>query len=174
MWMCLLPTQTPALLLRFLGPLYLRWTSLPLREDGKFFTASQMDGEYRISLTFGKCEVEKADFFYINRQFKIFCLPVSLCSTQHTLHLCTTCRPTPQITWKKNGQQIVDGQNSFEVRSYFYGRRLVITNVNRESHQDNYTCEANNSRGNVDPIVRKINLEVKGKLSSIICVLCNM
>ena len=81
MWMCLLPTQTPALLLRFLGPLYLRWTSLPLREEGKFFTASQMDGEYRMSLTFGKCEVEEADFFYINRQFKMFCLPVSLCST---------------------------------------------------------------------------------------------
>ncbi|CAH3112342.1 unnamed protein product [Pocillopora meandrina] len=80
---------------------------------------------------------------------------------QRILYCFANGRPAPQITWKKNGQQIVDGQNSFEVRSYFYGRRLVITNVNRESHQDNYTCEANNSRGNVDPIVRRINLEVK-------------
>ena len=104
----------------------------------------------------------------------MFCLPVSLCSTQHTLHLCTTCSPTPEIKWKKNGQQIVNGQNSFEIPGYYYGHRLIITNVNRESHQDVYTCEANNSRGNVYPMVRTINLEVKGKLSSIICLLCNM
>lgn len=77
------------------------------------------------------------------------------------LHLCTNCRPTPEITWKKNGKRIVHGQNSYEIPRHYFGRRLVITNVNRESHQDVYTCEANNSRGNVYPIVRSINLEVK-------------
>ena len=172
--MCLLPTQTPALLLRFLGPLYLRWTSLPLREDGNFFTASQMDGEYRISLTFGKCEVEEADFSRLIDNLKCSAYLLICAALQHTLHLCTTCRPTPEITWKKNGQQIVNGQNSFEIPRHYYGHRLIITNVNRESHQDVYTCEANNSRGNVYPMVRTINLEVKGKLSSIICLLCNM
>lgn len=70
-------------------------------------------------------------------------------------------RPTPEITWKKNGQQIVNGQNSFEIPRHYYGHRLIITIVNRESHQDVYTCEANNSRGNVYPMVRTINLEVK-------------
>jgi len=52
-------------------------------------------------------------------------------------------RPAPSITWKKNGQRIVDGQNLFEVPASFHGRRLIIKSVSRAMHQDNkYTCEA--------------------------------
>ncbi|PFX18218.1 Neuroglian [Stylophora pistillata] len=72
-------------------------------------------------------------------------------------------RPTPEITWKKNGTRIVHGQNSYEIPRHYFGHRLVITNVNRESHQDVYTCEANNSRDNDNPMVHSINLEVKVK-----------
>ena len=121
-----------------------------------------------------KCVVEEADFSRLIDNLKFSAYLLVCAALQHTLHLCTTCRPTPEITWKKNGQQIVNGQNSFEIPRHYYGHRLIITNVNRESHQDVYTCEANNSRGNVYPMVRTINLEVKGKLSSIICLLCNM
>lgn len=74
-----------------------------------------------------------------------------------------TCSPAPNITWKKNGQQIVPGQNSFEIPSHYYGRRLTITNVNKTIHQDVYTCEAANSLSNGQPpLTRTINLEVKG------------
>lgn len=46
----------------------------------------------------------------------------------------------------------------------FYGRFLKIINVNRDLHQDVYTCEAENSQNFGNPLVYTINLNVKGKL----------
>lgn len=75
-----------------------------------------------------------------------------------------TCRPPPRITWKKNGQNITHGWNFFEIPDAFYGRFLKIINVNRDLHQDVYTCEAENSQNFGNPLVYTINLNVKGKL----------
>lgn len=74
-----------------------------------------------------------------------------------------TCRPAPGIIWKKNGQQIIKGQNSFEIPDAFYGRRLDIVNVKKDDHEDTYTCEAENSENSGRPLSFTITLTVKGK-----------
>ncbi|XP_020606807.1 fibronectin type III domain-containing protein-like [Orbicella faveolata] len=78
-----------------------------------------------------------------------------------TLYCMAYGKPPPTITWKKNGRQIVSGQNSFEIPSHYHGRLLTITNVSKTIHQDVYTCEATNSLSNDQPLIRTINLVVK-------------
>lgn len=75
-------------------------------------------------------------------------------------------RPAPSITWKKNGQLIVDKQDSFVIPTSFHERRLDIKNVTRAKHEDQYTCEAVNALSNGNPLIHTINLEVEGKYSS--------
>ena len=82
----------------------------------------------------------------------------------HIILYIITCRPPPKITWKKNGQEIINGWNSFEIPDAFYGRLLKIINVKRDLHQDVYTCEAENSQNSGNPLVYTINLNVEGKL----------
>ncbi|XP_078342486.1 fibronectin type III domain-containing protein-like isoform X2 [Oculina patagonica] len=75
-----------------------------------------------------------------------------------TLYCFAMGRPAPKITWKKNGREIIHGQNSFEIPRPYHGRLLTITNVSKTSHQDVYTCEAENSE---NTLVHSINLVVK-------------
>ena len=56
-----------------------------------------------------------------------------------------TYRPPPAITWKKNGETIVIGDD-FEIATTFQGRRLDLVNVKKDLHEDTYTCEAENSQ----------------------------
>lgn len=72
-----------------------------------------------------------------------------------------TCRPPPTITWKKNGREIVTGDN-FEIASTFLGRRLDLVNVKKDIHEDTYSCEAENSQNSGNPIVFSTILTVKG------------
>ncbi|KAL9959653.1 hypothetical protein ACROYT_G032993 [Oculina patagonica] len=78
-----------------------------------------------------------------------------------TLYCFAMGRPAPNITWKKNGREIIHGQNSFEIPKPYYGRLLNITNVDKTSHQDVYSCEAENSQNKDQPLVHRINLVVK-------------
>ena len=80
----------------------------------------------------------------------------------NSIHHCESCRPSPSITWKKNGQRIVDGQNSFEIPAPFQGRRLNINSVSRARHQDQYSCEAENALSNGQPLIHNIKLAVEG------------
>ena len=72
-----------------------------------------------------------------------------------------TCRPPPAITWKKNGQTVVTGDD-FEIASTFQGRRLVLIYVKKGIHEDTYTCEAENSQNSGNPEVFTIRLTVEG------------
>lgn len=71
------------------------------------------------------------------------------------------CRPPPKITWKKNGREIITGDD-FEIASTFLGRRLDLVNVKKDIHEDTYTCEAENSENSGNPIVSSTILTVKG------------
>ena len=72
-----------------------------------------------------------------------------------------TCRPPPIITWKKNGQTIVIGDD-FQIPSTYLGRRLELINVKKNIHEDTYTCEAENSQNSGNPRVFTTTLTVKG------------
>lgn len=72
------------------------------------------------------------------------------------------CRPEPTITWKKNGRQIHWKNSTFKIPPSFHGRLLIITSASKTSHQDRYTCEAENSQNKEQPLIRSINLIVKG------------
>ena len=71
------------------------------------------------------------------------------------------CRPPPTITWKKNGQTIITGDD-FEIADTFLGRRLDLINVKKNIHEDTYTCEAENSQNSGNPEVFTTTLTVKG------------
>ena len=73
------------------------------------------------------------------------------------------CRPTPEITWKKNGQPITREHNSIGIRLAFYGRSLYLAKANRTLHQDRYTCEAESSLYTGRPLIYTIKLLVDGK-----------
>ena len=75
-----------------------------------------------------------------------------------------TCRPPPTITWKKNGQTIVTGDD-FEIARTFQGRRLDLIYVKKDIHEDTYTCEAENSQNSGNPEVFTIRLTVEGMWS---------
>ena len=72
-----------------------------------------------------------------------------------------TCRPPPIITWKKNGQTIVTGDD-FRIAASHQGRRLELLNVKKNIHEDTYTCEAENSQNSGNPRVFATTLTVKG------------
>ena len=72
-----------------------------------------------------------------------------------------TCRPPPTITWKKNGQTIITGDD-FEIADTFLQRRLDLINVKKNIHEDTYTCEAENSQNSGNPEVFTTTLTVKG------------
>ena len=76
--------------------------------------------------------------------------------------MCITHRPAPQITWKKNGVTLVHGKDSFEIPNAFQGRLLNIINVRKDLHEDQYSCEAENSQSAGNPIIHNINLQVEG------------
>ncbi|KAL9959377.1 hypothetical protein ACROYT_G032696 [Oculina patagonica] len=78
-----------------------------------------------------------------------------------TLYCFAVGRPAPKIIWKKNGQQIIKGRNSFEIPDAFFGRRLDIVNVKKDAHEDTYTCEAENSENSGRPNIYSMRLEVK-------------
>ena len=73
----------------------------------------------------------------------------------------TTCRPPPTITWKKNGQTVVTGDD-FKIADSYQGRRLELINVEKNIHEDTYTCEAENSQNSGNPRVFTTTLTVKG------------
>ena len=70
-----------------------------------------------------------------------------------------TCRPPPIITWKKNSQTIVTGDD-FQIPGTYLGRRLDLINVKKNIHEDTYACLAQNSQKTLRITV--ITLTVKG------------
>ena len=77
--------------------------------------------------------------------------------------LLSNVRPTPEITWKKDGRKITDGQNSFSISPSFHERRLSIESVDETNHQGVYTCEAKNAMNTDNPITFKTTLTIEGK-----------
>ena len=76
-------------------------------------------------------------------------------------------RPAPKITWRKNNLPLVHGKDSIEILSAFQGRLLNIINVRKDIHEDQYSCEAENSENTGNPIKHNINLKVEGKMIKI-------
>jgi len=72
-----------------------------------------------------------------------------------------TCRPPPTIIWKKNGEAIVTGDD-FKIAGTYLGRRLDLVYVKKDSHEDTYTCEAENSQNSGNPLVFTTVVTVKG------------
>ena len=66
------------------------------------------------------------------------------------------------MTWKKDGKQIQSGKESFEIPNAFQGRLLIIITVQKNIHDGQYTCEAENSENAGNPIKHNINLQVEG------------
>ena len=78
----------------------------------------------------------------------------------------------PTITWKiqnksGNWQNLVHGQDSFEIASDFQGRLLNIISVKKSMHETRYRCEAENSQSGGYPLVHDVQLNVKGKCMAI-------
>lgn len=71
-------------------------------------------------------------------------------------------RPSPKITWKKDGEIIRLEESSFKISQSFYGRRLSIQNVDKELHEGTYTCEAQNDLNEENPISFNFTLNVEG------------
>ena len=75
-----------------------------------------------------------------------------------------TSRPAPKITWKKNDQQIISGQNNYDIPDLFFGRQLTIMNVKKDKHESpQYSCEAKNKMNSENPLKHNIELQVQGK-----------
>ena len=62
-----------------------------------------------------------------------------------------------------NWQNLVHGQDSFEIDTAFQGRLLNIISVKQNMHETRYRCEAENSQSGGNPLVHDIQLNVKGK-----------
>ncbi|XP_068715039.1 fibronectin type III domain-containing protein-like isoform X4 [Montipora foliosa] len=78
------------------------------------------------------------------------------------LYCLATARPFPTITWKKNGKELRDGVDFFEIPSQLEGRLLTITKVDVNMHEDIYTCQAsNNQTTEIGPQERNISLQVE-------------
>lgn len=75
-----------------------------------------------------------------------------------------TSRPAPKIIWKKNGQQIINGENNYDIPDLFFGRQLTIMNVKKDKHESpQYSCEAKNKMNSENPLKHNIELQVQGK-----------
>ena len=72
-------------------------------------------------------------------------------------------RPSPTITWKKDGELIQHEESTFKISRSFYGRRLFIHNVDKEQHEGTYTCEAQNDLNTENPLSFNFRLNVEGK-----------
>ncbi|XP_068713298.1 fibronectin type III domain-containing protein-like [Montipora foliosa] len=71
-------------------------------------------------------------------------------------------RPFPKITWEKNGKELQDGVDFFEIPSQLEGRLLNITKVVEDMHEDIYICQASNNQTiGTGPQERNINLQVE-------------
>ena len=62
-----------------------------------------------------------------------------------------------------NWQNLVHGQDSFQIDTAFQGRLLNIISVKKTLHETSYRCEAENSQSGGNPLVHDIQLNVKGK-----------
>ena len=62
-----------------------------------------------------------------------------------------------------NWQNLVHGQDSFEIDTAFQGRLLNIISVKQNMHETRYRCEAANSQSGGNPLVHEIQLNVEGK-----------
>ena len=62
-----------------------------------------------------------------------------------------------------NWQNLVHGQDSFEIDTAFQGRLLNIISVKQNMHETRYRCEAENSQSGGNPLVHEIQLNVEGK-----------
>ena len=62
-----------------------------------------------------------------------------------------------------NWQNLVHGQDSFQIDTAFQGRLLNIISVKKNLHETSYRCEAENSQSGGNPLVHDIQLNVKGK-----------
>ena len=62
-----------------------------------------------------------------------------------------------------NWQNLVHGQDSFEIDTAFQGRLLNIISVKQNMHETRYRCEAENSQSGGNPLVHDIQLNVEGK-----------
>ena len=63
----------------------------------------------------------------------------------------------------RNWQNLVHGQDSFEIATAFQGRLLNIISVKKNMHEIRYRCEAENSQSGGTPLVHDIQLNVEGK-----------
>ena len=70
-------------------------------------------------------------------------------------------RPAPNITWRKDGEQIVDGEDGYYLPGHHYNRLLIIKHVTQE-HQGNYTCTAYPTSSSFDQASVSTFLTVKG------------
>ncbi|XP_020621934.1 hemicentin-1-like isoform X3 [Orbicella faveolata] len=78
-----------------------------------------------------------------------------------TLFCFASGRPSPKITWKKDGKRIRLEESSFKISQSFHGRRLSIQNVDKELHEGTYTCEAQNDLNEETPISFNFTLNVE-------------
>ena len=62
-----------------------------------------------------------------------------------------------------NWQNLVHGQDSFEIDTALQGRLLNIISVKQNMHETRYRCEAENSQSGGNPLVHDIQLNVEGK-----------
>ena len=69
-------------------------------------------------------------------------------------------RYSPTIVWKKNGKQL-GTQKGLETPKAFYNRLLNVTAAEKNSHEDNYTCEA--LIGQYTVLRHEFELYVQGK-----------
>ena len=77
----------------------------------------------------------------------------------HNLNFHYFHRPAPSITWKKNGVALQHGRDSMEIPQAFQGRQLIIVNVRRDFHEDQYSCEAENAQGSAAPKTTTLTVE---------------
>ena len=62
-----------------------------------------------------------------------------------------------------NWQNLVHGQDSFQIDTAFQGRLLNIISVKQNMNETRYRCEAENSQSGGNPLMHDIQLNVKGK-----------
>lgn len=120
------------------------------RSSGLDFPMRTPNMDHIGKFSVGPCSLLRTQFF-----------PTRTSWPANNIYFLITCRPPPTITWKKNGQTIVTGDD-FEIAGTFLGRRLDLINVKKDIHEDTYTCEAENSQNSGNPNVFTTIVTVKG------------